>query len=127
MESKIQLPVITMNVNIEENKEGESKTVYFVVEELDSLKINLSDSNVEDIKDFFDRVFEYILLNKNLIEFKLEYERSNLFIEVANDIVEYLNEEIIQSKNNFIKIIELENQYTSANEQAAATVVPNET
>lgn len=127
MEFKIQLPVVTMNVNIEEQTEDESKTVYLVVEDLDSLKINLSDSNVEDIKELFDRVFEYILLNKKLIEFKLKYEKSNLFIEVANDIVEYLNGEIIQSEDNFIKIIELENQYTPANEQAAATIVSNET
>lgn len=108
-ESNIELETTTMIVDIEELEDQENEVVNFIVEDLDTLKINLSDSDVNDIKDFYDKVFEYIVSKKKLIEFQLGYEKSNLFSEVASDIIDHLNDEIKQSEDNFKKIIRLTN------------------
>lgn len=108
MESSMVLDTVKMAVSIEEIEgEQDTRIVNFHVKDLGDIKIELSNSDVNDIKDFYDKVFEYIILEKKLIKFQLEHEKNNLFSEVANDIIEHLNNEITQSEQNFIKLIEL--------------------
>ena len=108
-ETNIELETIIMSVGVEEFRDQENEVVNLIVEDLDTIKIELSDSDVNDIKSFYDKVFEYIISEKKLIEFQLKYEKSNLFFEVANDIIDHLNDEIKQSKDNFKEIIRLTN------------------
>lgn len=109
MESSAKLETIIMGVKIERLPEnGETEIVNFVVSELDNMKVNLSESDVNDLKHLFDKIFEYIISKRKLIEFQLVDEKSDLFFEVASDLVEHLNHEIIQSKDNFESLIELE-------------------
>ena len=83
--------------------------VELVFNDLGDLSVNLSNSEVEDVKQLFDKVFDYIVLNEKLIQFTLEEEQETLFHEVAKDVIDQLNAEIKQSEENFEKIIVLKN------------------
>lgn len=83
--------------------------VELVFNDLGNLSVNLSNSEVEDVKQLFDKVFDYIVLNEKLIQFTLEDEQETLFHEVAKDVIDQLNSEIKQSEENFDKIIVLKN------------------
>lgn len=90
--------------------------VELVFNELDNLSVNLSDSGVEDVKQLFDKVFDYIIADEKLIQFTLEDNEEDLFHEVSKDIIVQLNAEIKQSEENFEKIIVLNNWiHTSVN------------
>ena len=90
--------------------------VELVFNELDNLSVNLSDSGVEDVKQLFDKVFDYIIADEKLIQFTLEDNQEDLFHEVSKDIIVQLNAEIKQSEENFEKIIVLNNWiHTSVN------------
>ena len=78
-----------------------------IFNELRELKINLSDSSVEDIKNLFNSIFDTIVDEKELISLELKDEKNDLFHEVAEDIIDQLNSEIEQSKSDLIKIIDL--------------------
>lgn len=110
MESNVDLEEVVMNVEIEvlEDNQG-NKSVSFVVKDLDSIRVELSNSNVDDIKELFDKTFDYIILQKKLIVFNMKSEGNNLFIEVASDVVEHLNNEIKQSEENFQELITMQN------------------
>lgn len=111
MEFNEDLEEVIMNVEIEElDDEQGNKRVSFVVKDLDSIKVELSNSNVDDIKELFDKTFDYIILQKKLVVFNMKSEGSNLFIEVASDIVEHLNKEIKQSEENFQKLITMQSE-----------------
>lgn len=95
-----------MIVNIEEEKiGGKGSEVYFKVAELDDLLINLSSSDVKDIREFFNRIFDFIVEEEKLITFKLDTNERNLFYEVAQDMVDYINQEIQSSEKNFLRLI----------------------
>ena len=79
--------------------------VELVFNELDNLSVNLSDSGVEDVKQLFDKVFDYIIADEKLIQFTLEDNDEDLFHEVSKDIIVQLNAEIKQSEENFEKIL----------------------
>lgn len=83
--------------------------VALVFNDLGNLSVNLSDNEVEDVKELFNKVFEYIVSNEQLIKFVLQDGEEDLFHEVAEDIVLQLNAEIKQSEDNFEKIVELKN------------------
>ena len=85
----------------------EEEQVSLIFNELLSLKINLSDSSVEDIKNLFNSIFDTIVDEKELISLELKDEKNDLFHEVAEDIIDQLNSEIEQSKSDLIKIIDL--------------------
>ena|SRR5699024_1477006 len=103
----MKLDTVTMAVDIEEVGDHENRTVNFVVRDLGDTKIELSNSNVDDIKNFYDIIFEFIILEETLINFSIDSDRSNLYFDVARDIIEHLNNEIKQSEDNFVKLIEL--------------------
>jgi len=109
MESNIELKKFVMKTKVEEfeGEQGE-KIVNFVIEDLDNSKIALSTSNVDDIKRTFDNIFEYIISEEKVIELELDCAKDNLFHEVAKDLVEHLNKEIEQSKENFEKLIAMQ-------------------
>lgn len=72
--------------------------------------INLEEYQADDLKVFFDKIFEYIVSNEILIKFELEpSEEKELFINVSKDLVEQINAEIRDSEDNFNKIIDFKN------------------
>ena len=81
----------------------EEEQVSLIFNELRELKINLSDSSVEDIKNLFNSIFDTIVDEKELISLELKDEKNDLFHEVAEDIIDQLNSEIEQSKSDLIK------------------------
>ena len=85
----------------------EEEQVSLIFNELRELKINLSDTSVEDIKNLFNSIFDTIVDEKELISLELKDEKNDLFHEVAEDIIDQLNSEIEQSKSDLIKIIDL--------------------
>lgn len=85
----------------------EEEQVSLVFNELRELKINLSDSSVDDIKNLFNSIFDTIVDEKELISLELKDEKNDLFHEVAEDIIDQLNSEIEQSKSDLFKIIDL--------------------
>lgn len=85
----------------------EEEQVSLEFNELRELKINLSDSSVDDIKNLFNSIFDTIVDEKELIILELRDEKNDLFHEVAEDIIDQLNSEIEQSKSDLFKIIDL--------------------
>ncbi|HER6476574.1 TPA: hypothetical protein VLQ55_001685 [Streptococcus pyogenes] len=77
-------------------------------DELEDCVINLEEPQADDLKFFFDSIFEYIAKNEKLIEFKLKSsEEKELFQNVSKDLVEQVNAEIRDSEENFNQILEL--------------------
>lgn len=70
-------------------------------------EIILSDDTTNDLKNFFNSIFNYIINNKKIIEFQLDDGGTDIFKEVADDIITQLNAEIKLSENNFIEFLEL--------------------
>lgn len=105
----LELDKVAMKVEIEELEDKkDDKTVNLVVNDLDKIKVELSNSKVTDIKDLFDKIFEYIISERKLIVFELDSINKSLFFEVANDLIEHLNHEIEQSKENFQKLVAMQ-------------------
>lgn len=73
--------------------------------------INLESEDTKDLKDFFDKIFDYIVETGKLIEFQLE-NRTNqqLFQSVAEDLIKQINAEINDSAKNFEDIIKFKSQ-----------------
>lgn len=71
--------------------------------EIDS-KVSLSDNSTDDIKALFDKVFDFAINSDNQVSFVLEDEGADLFHDVANDVVNQLNMEISQSRDDINRI-----------------------
>lgn len=67
--------------------------------------IYLSRSTTSDLEEFFNSIFEYILLNKVMLRFVLKDDNKDFFHNVSTDIISQLNSEIKQSEANFEKIV----------------------
>lgn len=110
MEFNTELEKVEMKVKVEEfEDEKAGKVVNLTVEDLDSAKVDLSSSSVDEVKELFDNIYEYIISQEKLIVFDLINTESNLFVEVATDLVEHLNHEIEQSEENFSNLIRIKN------------------
>ena len=73
--------------------------------------ILLTEPSNDDLKTFFDQLFDYIILNEKLVTFELDDDgHQDLFHDVSVDIIQHLNSEIKQSENNFTEIISLKTQ-----------------
>ena len=73
--------------------------------------INLESEEITDLKDFFDKIFDYIVENERLIEFKLDNRTDKqLFQSVAEDLIKQINAEIKDSAKNFEEIIAFKSQ-----------------
>ena len=88
----------------------ENPVIKLIFKELDEAEIVLTDSKVDDIKDIFNKLFDYIMTNKELVELKLEDDQSDLYHEVAADIIQQLNSEIQQSSDNFNRLWQLDDE-----------------
>ena len=88
----------------------ENPVIKLIFEELDEAEIVLTDGKVDDIKDIFNKLFDYIMTSKELVELKLEDDQSDLYHEVAADIIQQLNSEIRQSSGNFEKLWQLDDE-----------------
>ncbi|MGF0107487.1 hypothetical protein [Staphylococcus hominis] len=93
-----------IEINLEISREKETSLIF---QEPLNIDINLSNENVEDIQHLFNTLFEFIVKNQKIPIFTLQDDSNDLFFEVAKDIIENLNREIQNSKNDFEKIIEL--------------------
>lgn len=71
------------------------------------IRINLADSDVADIKVLFDSIFAKIYDSKTNLIFRLDDSKTDLYNQVSRDIIEHLEKEIEQSRENFEKIWEL--------------------
>lgn len=110
MEFNTELDKVEMKVKVEEfEDERAGKVVNLTVEDLDSAKVDLSSSSVDEVKELFDNIYEYIISQEKLIVFDLINTENNLFVEVATDLVEHLNHEIEQSEENFSNLIRIKN------------------
>ncbi|UBH13518.1 hypothetical protein [Macrococcus armenti] len=94
-----------INVEILEN----SEEVYLQFSNGLDNKIILSSDEHEDLKRFFDDLFEFILTQKKVVKFEIIESEKTLYFKTANDIVIYLNREVEESIENFVKILEYSN------------------
>lgn len=100
-----------LNVKIMgDRNDTENPMVKLIFEELDEAEIVLTDSKIDDIKDIFNKLFDYIMANKDLVELKLEDDQNDLYHEVAADIIQQLNSEISQSSGNFKRLWQLDDE-----------------
>ncbi len=100
-----------LNVKITGDRNNtENPVIKLTFEKLGEAEIVLTDSKVDDIKDIFNKLFDYIMTNKKLVELKLEDDQSDLYHEVAADIIQQLNSEIQQSSSNFEKLWQLDDE-----------------
>lgn len=60
-----------------------------------------------DLKNFFDTIFNHIISKRELIEFELIDDGTDMFREVDEDVIDQLNSEIKYSENNFKEFLEL--------------------
>ncbi|AWN60780.1 hypothetical protein [Streptococcus sobrinus] len=89
---------------------AEGKEIGLYSEELDC-SINLENSESGDLKEFFDKIFEYVLEKEKLIDFELKNMTDKaLFQNVAEDLVKQINSEIRDSETNFDEIISLKSR-----------------
>ena len=100
-----------LNVKIMGDRSNTKNTIVkLTFEELDEAEIVLTDSKIDDIKDIFNKLFDYIMTNKCLVELKLKDDQNDLYHEVAADIIQQLNSEISQSSSNFEKLWQLDDE-----------------
>lgn len=90
-----------------EEKDSGTEEIRIIFNDLEKFEINLSENNVEDLKKFFDIIFDYIVEEKKLIKFTIEDEKQDLYNEIVLDVLEQINNEIEASKENFQKIFNL--------------------
>lgn len=70
-------------------------------------EIILSDEATNDLKFFFNTIFDCIIAKQKIIEFELQDSKQDLFQEIAEDIIDQLNSEIKQSEDNFEEFLAL--------------------
>jgi len=104
MDSNENLEVEELKVKINRgdvDKGDESVTLEFT-----DLKttVVLSDDSIQDIKNLFDKIFEYITEKKCLLEFVLDDATNDLFNHVSQDIIDQLNAEIKESEDDFVNV-----------------------
>ena len=84
--------------------------------EILSSSINLESEDITDLKDFFDKIFDYVIRTGKLIEFKLDNRTDKtLFQVVAEDLIKQVNAEIKDSAKNFEEIIAFKSQTNQHN------------
>lgn len=95
------------DVKIERIQNGQKlEEVNMVFDEFNSYKISLTKKTSSDIEEFFNLVFDEVINKQKLLNFVLKDDDNiDLFHEVAEDIINQLNGEIVSSKANFDQII----------------------
>ncbi|PHL20596.1 hypothetical protein [Enterococcus faecium] len=99
---------IKIKVSLNRELDSDPKKVSLLFDSSSLLpEIILSDDTTNDLKNFFNSIFNYIINNKKIIEFQLDDGGTDIFKEVADDIITQLNAEMKLSENNFIEFLEL--------------------
>ena len=97
-------PSKLIKVEIEGGRDEDNSSVKLVFKELESSTVDLTDSSINDIKALFDKIFDYMVDNKQLVKFELNDTRNDLYHDVSKDIIDQLNSEIAESRVNIEKI-----------------------
>lgn len=109
-----------IRVGIEGNRDEEDGSVKLAFKELEDTTVDLTDSSINDIKTLFDKVFDYMVDNKQLVKFELDDAKNDLYHDVSKDIIDQLNSEIAESKDNIEKIwVLIPEDDTKQNEEEA--------
>ena len=98
-------------VKIEGDRDDEKSSVKLVFKELKGAEVDLTNTSIDDVKMLFDRVFDYMVDKKQLVKFKLDDTKNDLYHDVSKDIIDQLNSEIAESKDNIEKIWALIPEY----------------
>lgn len=94
-------------ISLRVHKEGE---LVQLKDKANQFQIDLSGKDTNDLKIFFDNLFDEIIRIEQLIYFELEDRiDGELIHNVANDLIEQLNAEIRESEGTFGEIIKLNN------------------
>lgn len=94
-----------IKVTIERDKdEAESGKVKLKFVDLDNTQVDLTDSNIDDIKELFNAIFIYMVDNRQILKFEIDDSKNDLFFDVSKDIINQLNSEIAESKNDLERI-----------------------
>ena len=102
------MEVKTVSVKLNKEDIEESVKVSLTCEEIEDFpEIILSDDSTSDLKDFFNKIFSYIIENEKLLEFQLLNKGNTLLEKVADDIIVQINSEIKQSEDNFDDFIKM--------------------
>ena len=102
------MEVKTVSVKLNKEDIEESVKVSLTCEEIEDFpEIILSDDSTSDLKDFFNKIFSYIIENEKLLEFQLLNKGNTLLEKVADDIIVQINSEKKQSEDNFDDFIKM--------------------
>lgn len=102
----------TIKVKVEKD---EQENIFWNIKELNDLKIYLSDRETDDVVNFFNKIFEYIVQEEKLLNFEVDYDKKNAFYEITEEMLNNLNKEINSSEKNFEKIIFFKKNNNSTN------------
>lgn len=90
--------------------DGSNSPVSLIFKLKKDVSVVLTDSGVEDIKVLFDEIFDAMIQDKKYLIFELDDSgKTDLYHDVADQIINQLNSEINQSKNNIERIWQLAN------------------
>lgn len=90
--------------------DGSNSPVSLIFKLKKDVSVVLTDSGVEDIKALFDEIFDAMIQDKKYLIFELDDGgKTDLYHDVADQIINQLNSEINQSKNNIERIWQLTN------------------
>lgn len=101
-----KIGVIIAVIDRDEKASTEDRQVKVRISGIDGkdLSVNLSTSNVDDLKVLFDATFDHIINSKALVQLELDDGGDDLFNQVASDLIDQLNAEIKDSYDNFEKM-----------------------
>lgn len=100
------MELLTLEVTIERKFDTEEIFLHFD-NDANFPKIVLSEQTTNDLRVFFNMIFDYIIEYEKMIEFKLIDATNDMFKEVAEDIITQLNSELKQSEENFKEFVKL--------------------
>lgn len=102
----MEMKTVSVKLN-KEDIEGSVKVSLTCEEIEDFPEIILSNDSTSDLKDFFNKIFDYIIDNNELLKFQFSDKGNTLFEKVAEDIINQINSEIKQSEENFVEFIKM--------------------
>lgn len=101
-ENELNKSEITVKIDRESDN-----NVCMLFPELDNVSVNLSNSSTADIEKLYETIFNYMIEKKTNIEFHLDDDNTDLFQEVANDIIIQMNSELDKSEEKLVEVINL--------------------
>lgn len=98
-----------IKVRIQGDRSDESKTsVNLVFGMTEDILVDLTNSEIKDIKALFNEIFDMMIQRKSYLVFELDDGgKTDLYHDVAEQIITQINSEISQAKDNINQIWEL--------------------